>query len=199
MGTRASSLRTKTKDLMVDASAKNPLPLFPLGGGRKRRMVQQVYTGLQAMGRYEAWYFLVVCMFVLVLLSILCIVFFGTTSFVEVQGQVVSVSPYGRSGKGTVVTIKYAGGDGKVYTTQLLSTRIAQGNQMVDIGDTIMFFVNPHTGKASPFQSSVLNSVGISIIVVTLVLVLFMVYKFFIIMKYPGLAASYPVLKAFGG
>ena len=195
MGTRASSMRTKTKDLVEDASAKNPLPLFPLGGGRKRRMVQQVYTGLQAMGRYEAWYFLVVCMFVLVLLSILCIVFFGTTSFVEVQGQVVSVSPYGRSGKGTVVTMKYAGGDGNMYTTQLLS----RAGQTVDIGDRIMFFVNPHTGKESPFQSSVLNSVGISIIVVALVLVLFMIYKFFIIMKYPGLAASYPVLKAFGG
>ena len=195
MGTRASSMRTKPKDLVVDASAKNLLPLFPLGGGRKRRMVQQVYTGLQAMGRYEAWYFLVVCMFVLVLLSILCIMFFGTTSYVEVQGQVVSVSPYGGSRKGTVVTMKYAGGDGNRYTTQLLS----RAGQTVDIGDRIMFFVNPHTGKASPFQSSVLNSVGISIIVVALVLVLFMIYKFFIIMKYPGLAASYPVLKAFGG
>ena len=199
MGTRASSMRTKPKDLVEDTSAKNLLPLFPLGGGRKRRMVQQVYTGLQAMGRYEAWYFLVVCMFVLVLLSILCIVFFGTTSFVEVQGQVVSVSPYGRSGKGTVVTMKYAGGDGNVYTTQLLSTKNSGRGQTVEVGDNIMFFVNPHTGKASPFQSSVLNSVGISIIVVALVLTLFMIYKFFIIMKYPGLAASYPVLKAFGG
>jgi hypothetical protein len=187
------------KDVMVDASTKNPLPLFPLGGGRKRRMVQQVYTGLQAMGRYEAWYFLVVCIFVLMLLTVLSVVFFGTTSFVEVQGQVVSVSPYGRSGKETVVTIKYAGRDGNVYTTQLLSTRIAQGGQMVESGDRIMFFVNPHTGKASPFQSSVLNSVGISIIVFALVLTMFLIYKFFIIMKYPGLAASYPVLKAFGG
>ena len=157
------------------------LPEFMLPEkNKKKTKVHQIYTGLKVYGQYEAYTFLIVMMALIITVSVLFVNYFGRSKVKASKGVIIDSVPM--SARSSLATVQYMDMSGTPRTSVM--TIFPMGN----VGDVVPLYVGADGNVYASKTSAPLNAFGVSVIIVAVVLSLFVLWKFFLIIKYPGLA-----------
>lgn len=151
---------------------------------------QQVFRGLLAYGYLEGVYELIISLSFLLLISYLIVSAIGINHYVVSFAEVVEVH-----GKRATLLLPSDNAQDQPVHAHLHTSR-----KDLHAGDKIRVYVNTLDNHVVvEHKPNKLNNLGITIVIVTVALSLFIVIRFLLILKYPGLAAATPVLRALGG
>jgi hypothetical protein len=165
------------------------LPAFLMQHKKKNNSskIDQMYDGLKAYGHYEAYAFLVLMMALVIVGAVLMVGYLGKVNVKKTKGIVLSTSPM--SANSSLATVQYADMSGTPRT--VVVNLFPSGS----VGEVVPLYVDASGNVYATVSAAPLNTFGILVIVLAVILAFFVLWRFYIILKFPGLAVVYGLKK----
>lgn len=182
---------------------------------------QQVYRGVKALGYYEAVYDFIIHSVIIFVLAYLVIASFGTHHWMQTTAKILAIVPHTHASahhghhhptghphhahhahlllrkdhEAKTVTLEIPSPDKNTLVVDYTTHR-----SNLHVGDFVRVYIDPtNYSHITDHKPNSFNDIGITTIIVSSFLFLFVVGRLVLTFVFPGAAAATPILKAVRG